>query len=48
MMGMATPEQMAALAAANGPAFDRLFLERMIAHHEGAVKMVEKLLEQPG
>ncbi|HEU5284960.1 MAG TPA: DUF305 domain-containing protein, partial [Sphingomicrobium sp.] len=27
--GMATPEQMAALAAAKGTAFDRLFLERM-------------------
>jgi uncharacterized protein (DUF305 family) len=48
MKGMATPEQMAALAAARGPAFDRLFLERMIDHHEGAVEMVETLLEQPG
>ena len=35
-MGMATPEQMAAMAAAKGPAFDRLFLERMITHHQGA------------
>ncbi|HEY0601235.1 DUF305 domain-containing protein, partial [Brevundimonas sp.] len=48
MPGMATPEQMAALAAAEGPAFDRLFLERMIAHHEGAVEMVAKLLARPG
>jgi uncharacterized protein (DUF305 family) len=48
MAGMASPEQMAELAAAKGTAFDRLFLERMIAHHEGAVKMVEELLEQPG
>lgn len=48
MPGMATPEQMAALAAAQGPAFDRLFLERMIAHHEGAVEMVAKLLSRPG
>ncbi|MDT9600512.1 DUF305 domain-containing protein [Sphingosinicella rhizophila] len=48
MVGMATPEQMAALAAAKGNAFDRLFLERMIAHHEGAVKMVDNLLKQPG
>ncbi len=48
MPGMSTPEQMAALAAARGPAFDRLFLERMIDHHEGAVEMVEELHEQPG
>jgi uncharacterized protein (DUF305 family) len=48
MAGMATPEQMAALAASEGTAFDRLFLELMITHHEGAVTMVEELLEQPG
>ncbi len=48
MKGMATPEQMAALAATNGTDFDRLFLELMIKHHEGAVDMVEALTEQPG
>ncbi len=48
MAGMATPEQMTELAAAEGAAFDRLFLTLMIAHHEGAVTMVEELLEQPG
>jgi uncharacterized protein (DUF305 family) len=48
MAGMATPEQMAELAAAQGTAFDRLFLTLMIAHHEGAVRMVEELLELPG
>jgi uncharacterized protein (DUF305 family) len=48
MKGMATPEQMAALAAANGTEFDRLFLELMIKHHEGAVDMVEELTDQPG
>ncbi len=48
MAGMATPEQMAELAASEGTAFDRLFLKLMIPHHEGAVKMVEELLEQPG
>ena len=48
MAGMATPEQMAELAASKGTAFDRLFLQLMITHHEGAVKMVEELLEQPG
>jgi hypothetical protein len=45
---MATPEQMAELAQADGAAFDRLFLNLMITHHEGAVRMVEELLEQPG
>jgi uncharacterized protein (DUF305 family) len=48
MAGMATPEQMVELAAAKGVAFDRLFLKLMITHHEGAVKMVEVLLEKPG
>ena len=48
MAGMATPEQMAELAASEGTAFDRLFLSLMIAHHDGAVTMVEDLLEQPG
>ncbi len=48
MAGMATPEQMAQLAAAKGSDFDRLFLKLMVAHHEGAVKMVAELLEKPG
>ena len=48
MKGMATPEQMAELATSNATAFDRLFLQLMIAHHEGAVEMVENLLDQPG
>ncbi len=48
MRGMASPIQMGALAAASGTAFDRQFLTLMIAHHEGAVEMVETLLEQPG
>ena len=48
MAGMATPEQIAELARSDGAAFDRLFLELMITHHEGAVRMVEELLEQPG
>lgn len=48
MAGMATPEQMTALAAASGTDFDRLFLELMIAHHAGAVTMVEHLLGRPG
>jgi uncharacterized protein (DUF305 family) len=48
MAGMASPEQMAELAASKGTAFDRLFLQLMIPHHEGAVTMVEELLEVPG
>lgn len=48
MAGMATPEQMAELASLKGTEFDQLFLTLMITHHEGAVKMVENLLKQPG
>ncbi len=48
MAGMATPQQMAELASLSGPAFDRKFLEMMIKHHEGALTMVENLLDQPG
>jgi uncharacterized protein (DUF305 family) len=45
MAGMASPEQMAALADAEGEGFDRMFLELMIGHHEGALIMVDELLE---
>ncbi len=48
MKGMASPEQMAALAAASGTEFDRMFLQLMIAHHRGALDMVEELHEAPG
>ncbi|MFC7644934.1 DUF305 domain-containing protein [Streptosporangium lutulentum] len=44
MPGMATPEQIEALKAASGKDFDRLFLQLMIAHHEGALKMAEQAL----
>lgn len=47
MPGMLSPAQMAALAAASGREFDRLFLEGMIAHHEGALDMVDALLADP-
>lgn len=39
MPGMATQEQLTALGAAQGKDFDRMFLELMIKHHEGAIKM---------
>ena len=48
MPGMLTPAQMQALAAAHGATFDRLFLEGMIRHHEGALTMVADLLATPG
>ena len=48
MRGMASPEQLAALSASSGVGFDRQFLTLMIAHHEGAIEMVEALMEQPG
>jgi len=48
MMGMASPDQMAALAAASGAEFDRQFLTLMIAHHEGAIDMVEALFDEDG
>lgn len=43
MPGMATAEDLDRLSEAEGPAFDRLFLDLMIAHHQGAVTMVEEL-----
>lgn len=48
MVGMASPEQMAQLAASSGTAFDRLFLQLMIPHHRGALDMVNELLDQQG
>jgi uncharacterized protein (DUF305 family) len=48
MPGMLTPEEMARLAAAKGPEFDRLFLEGMIKHHGGAITMVQELFATAG
>lgn len=48
MPGMLTPEQMAALKAATGAEFDRLFLTGMIQHHGGALTMVKDLFDAPG
>ncbi|WP_262847829.1 DUF305 domain-containing protein [Mumia quercus] len=42
MYGMLTEEQMKELAAADGAAFDDLFLRGMIQHHQGALAMSEK------
>jgi len=43
MMGMASRAEMEQLAASSGAAYDRLFLELMIPHHEGAVRMLVNL-----
>lgn len=48
MPGMLTPQEMDRLRAASGAAFDRLFLEYMIRHHEGALVMVAELFATPG
>ena len=48
MPGMLTAEDFAQLEAAEGFAFDSLFLQFMIDHHEGALAMVDTLLDQPG
>ena len=48
MPGMLTPEEMSHLADAKGAEFDRLFLEYMIKHHEGALTMVKELFATPG
>lgn len=44
-MGMAADEQLAALDAATGTEADCLFLTLMIRHHEGAIEMVDAVLE---
>ncbi len=48
MPGMLTDDEMKRLAAEKGPAFDKLFLESMIRHHQGALAMVKDLLATPG
>lgn len=45
MAGMLTDEQLAELGAASGADFDRLFLEGMILHHEGAISMARTVQE---
>ncbi|MEV6263468.1 DUF305 domain-containing protein [Streptomyces sp. NPDC051784] len=44
MPGMATDEQIGKLRDARGKAFDQLFLELMITHHQGAVTMATEAL----
>lgn len=46
--GMLTAAELQRLAGASGPDFDRLFLEYMIRHHQGALEMVATLFGTPG
>ncbi|HEV8446196.1 MAG TPA: DUF305 domain-containing protein [Gemmatimonadaceae bacterium] len=48
MPGMLSDDQMKALDAARGVAFDTLFLRGMIQHHGGAITMVQQLFGTPG
>ena len=41
MPGMMSDAQMQELTAATGADFDRLFLELMIVHHQGAIEMAD-------
>lgn len=41
MPGMLTEEQLTDLEAADGAAFDQMFLESMIDHHTGAIQMAQ-------
>jgi len=41
MAGMMSPEDLQALEDATGTDAERLFLEQMVAHHEGAVEMAQ-------
>lgn len=43
MSGMMSDDDMQALADAQGAEFDRMWLEMMIAHHEGAISMAEQV-----
>ena len=45
MDGMLSDDEMSALSAARGSSFDKLFLEGMIKHHEGAIDMAEMVID---
>ena len=44
MPGMMSADEMLVLAQATGRDLDRMWLEMMIAHHEGAIEMAEQVL----
>ena len=41
MPGMMSPEQMQQMVQASGAQFDRMFLQMMIEHHQGAIEMAQ-------
>ena len=45
--GMADAPTLERLRASSGPAFDRLWLQTMTAHHEGALTMAREYLAGP-
>jgi uncharacterized protein (DUF305 family) len=47
-MGMMSAEQMGDLEGAKGRKFDRMWIDMMIAHHEGAVKMSQDEVKNGG
>lgn len=48
MDGMLSDEELTVLRTSTGVAFDRAFLNGMITHHAGALKMVDDLFKSPG
>jgi uncharacterized protein (DUF305 family) len=45
MNGMLSDSEIKVMKNATGKEFDRLFLEGMIAHHEGAIHMAEMIID---
>ncbi|NDE18688.1 DUF305 domain-containing protein [bacterium] len=45
MDGLLSDDDMAALERASGKEFDRLYLDGMIAHHQGAVAMAQTITD---
>ncbi|MFZ9226239.1 MAG: DUF305 domain-containing protein [Candidatus Nanopelagicaceae bacterium] len=45
MSGMLSESEIEKLGAARGAEFDRLFLEGMIKHHEGAIEMAKEVVD---
>jgi uncharacterized protein (DUF305 family) len=45
MRGMLPPEAMRALAGLTGDAFDKVFVDMMVVHHEGAIAMCRDVLK---
>ena len=45
MRGMASPQAIKTLTAATGPTFERMFVDLMSAHHQGAIEMCGEVLK---